>query len=126
MIIYGIYLVLDVLVPFVVANLLQVVASTGVLIVVIIGILMAMSSLTRRNLTRGFASGIISGIWQGIVFCWNLLIGAIAGILQWTSMIAPLVYRRSRGFFINRCGMSQGCASVCAFLVAGGMVIVII
>ena len=126
MLILAIYFIIGECMPFIVANLLQVVASTGVLIVVIIGILMAMSSLTRRNLTRGFASGIISGIWQGIVFCWNLLIGAIAGILQWTSMIAPLVYRRSRGFFINQCGMSQGCASVCAFLVAGGVVIVII
>ena len=94
--------------------------------VVIIGILMAISSLRRRNLTQGFTSGIIGGIWQGIVFCWNLLIGAVAGILQWLWRITPRVYRRSRGFFINRCGMSQGCASICAFFVAGGMVIVII
>ena len=126
MLILAIYFIIGECMPSVVANLLQVVASTGVLIVVIIGILMAMSSLTRRNLTRGFASGIISGIWQLIAFCGNLLISAIAGILQWTAMIAPLVYRRSRGFFINQCGMSQGFASVCAFLVAGGVVIVII
>ena len=126
MLIVAVYLIVGVCVPFVVANLLQVVASAGVLVVVTIGILMAISSLTRRNLTRGFTIGMISGIWQGIVFCWNLLIGAIARILQWTSLIAPLVYRRSRGFFINQCGMSQGFASVCAFLVAGGVVIVII
>lgn len=126
MLIIAVYLIVGVCVPFVVANLLQVVASAGVLVVVTIGILMAISSLTRRNLTRGFTIGMISGIWQGIVFCWNLLIGAIARILQWTSLIAPLVYRRSRGFFINQCGMSQGFASVCAFLVAGGVVIVII
>lgn len=125
MIIYALNKIFE-MVPFIVANLLQVVSAAGVLIVVIIGFLMAISSLTRRNLTQGFTSGMIGGIWQVISFAGNLLISAIAGILQWLWNFTPRVYRRSRGFFINRCGMSQGCASICAFFVAGGMVIVII
>lgn len=126
MIILGIYMIISVLVPYCFALLLEIIPSVGVLIVIIIGIVMMLSAAAGRNLSRGFSTGLINGILQGFWYCVTLLINTIVRILRWTARITPRVYRRSRTFFINQCGMSHGLGSLLAFLVSTGMVVVII
>lgn len=126
MIIIGLYLIACVLIPYLVGILLQIIPSLGVLIVLIIGIVMMLSAAAGRNLSRGFSTGLINGILQGFWFCVNLLINTILRLLRWTTRITPRVYRRSRTFFVNQCGMSTGLGSLLAFLVSTGMVVVII
>lgn len=108
MIIIGLYLIACVLIPYLVGILLQIIPSLGVLIVLIIGIVMMLSAAAGRNLSRGFSTGLINGILQGFWFCVNLLINTILRVLRWTTRITPRVYRRTRSFFVNQCGMSTG------------------
>lgn len=126
MIIIGLYMIICVLLPYLVAILLDIIPSVGVLVVLIIGIVMMLSATVGRNLSRGLSTGLINGTLRGFWYCINLLINTVIRILRWTARMAPRVYRRSRAFFINQCGMSQGWSSLLAFLVSTGMVVVVI
>ena len=77
MIILGIYMIISVLVPYLLALLLDIIPSVGVLVVIIIGLVMMFSAAAGRNLSRGFSTGLINGILQGFWYCVTLLINTM-------------------------------------------------
>lgn len=95
-------------------------------IIYLIGVLIGFGSKIFSQLVPSPGLLAIFIFIEIMILCLIIPLGVIVGILQWFRRTAPMFYNGAKNFFTKQYGMSQRFASVCAFLVASGVAIVII
>lgn len=115
-----IFLVFYVAIQFGVALMYQISYGLGLLLVLLIGISFAIGK------QRKVANGVISITLKGLGVCVSFLLNFVAELVRWAFNQGPKVYKKSKNFFVNNCGIGAGISSVLAGLLAVVVVILII
>lgn len=103
-----------------VALVSQLFYGVGLLLVIVLGI----SFMVGKQ--RNFANGVVSITLKGLGICVSFLVNFVAEMVRWAFNQGPKVYKKSKNFFVNNCGIGAGISSVLAGLLAVVVVILII
>lgn len=107
-------------IQLVVTLMYQISYGVGLLLVLLIGISFAIGK--QRNV----ANGVVSITLKGLGICGAFLLNIVAELVRWAFKQGPKVYKKSKNFFVNKCGLGAGISSVLAGLLAVVVVIIII
>ena len=107
-------------IQLVVTLMYQISYGVGLLLVLLIGI----SFMVGKQ--RNFANGVVSITLKGLGICVSFLLNFVAEMVRWAFNQGPKVYKKSKNFFVNNCGIGAGISSVLAGLLAVVVVILII
>lgn len=107
-------------VQFGVALVSQLFYGVGLLLVILLGI----SFMIGKQ--RNVANSVVSITLKGLGICFSFLLNFVAELVRWAFNQGPKVYKKSKNFFVSKCGLGTGLSSVLAGLLAVVVVIAII
>lgn len=107
-------------IQLVVTLMYQISYGVGLLLVLLIGI----SFMVGKQ--RNVANSVVSITLKGLGICFSFLLNFVAELVRWAFNQGPKVYKKSKNFFVSKCGLGTGLSSVLAGLLAVVVVIAII